>query len=103
GTGGLPMSRVHDRRGPGGPHRSRPPPRGPTRPEPPRPRPASGARRTSARERSLERGGGPSSGPSRVLLGGTIHGRGGSSDARLLPRIPPSAGERPLPPSNTAA
>src|SRR5213079_3252376 len=79
------MSRVHDRRGPGGPQRSRPPPRGPTRPEPPRPQPAPGARRTSARERSLE------------------HGGGGWSDARLLPRIPPSAGDRPLPPSNTGA
>src|SRR5207247_1380822 len=46
------MSRVHDRRGPGGPQRSRPPPRGPTRPEPPRPRPAPGARRSYRRLRA---------------------------------------------------
>src|SRR5467141_4450310 len=94
------MSRVHDRGRPGGPQRSRPPPRGPARPEPPRARPAPGARRTPARERSVEHGGGPPSGPSRVRLGGTVHGRGGWGDARVLPRIPPSAGDRPLPPSN---
>src|SRR5439155_18618970 len=95
---GVWMSRVHDGGGPAGPQRSRPPPRGPARPEPPRARPAPGARRTPARERSVEHGGGPPSGPSRVRLGGTVHGRGGWSDARVLPRIPPPAGDRPLPP-----
>src|SRR2546430_3021545 len=83
------MSRLPDRGRPAGPQRSRPPPRGPARPEPPLARPAPGARRTPARERSVEHGGGPPSGPSRVRLGGTVHGRGGGGGGRRTPPNPP--------------